>query len=76
MGDWSEADKLADRAHRLFEAGRFDEAESTLRRALAIDPTRTEWYVNLGLTLEAAGRYEDAIPPLKRLAVRHGMQTG
>ncbi len=66
MADWSEADKLADRAHRLFEAGRFDEAESTLRRAIAMDPTRTEWYVNLGLTLEAAGRHEDAIAPLTR----------
>lgn len=66
MGDWSEADKLADRAHRLFEAGRFDEAETTLRRALAIDPTRSEWYVNLGLTLEAAGRHDDAIVPLRR----------
>ena len=61
MSDWSEAEFLVDRAHELYEAGRWDEAERALRKAIHLNPYRAEWHFNLGLTLEAAAKYESAI---------------
>ncbi|GAB4546759.1 MAG: hypothetical protein Tsb0013_05890 [Phycisphaerales bacterium] len=61
MNEWSEAERRVERAHELYEAGRWDEAERELREALTLNPYKAEWHFNLGLTLEAAGRHEDAI---------------
>ena len=61
MSDWTEAEKHVERAHEHYEAGRWNDAETELREALALNPYRAEWHFNLGLTLEAAGRFEDAI---------------
>jgi tetratricopeptide (TPR) repeat protein len=60
MSDWQDAEEHVERAHEHFEAHRWEEAASELRRALALDPYRAEWHYNLGLTLEAAGRVSDA----------------
>ncbi len=65
MNDWSEAESHVERAHELYEAGRWDEAEQALRHALSLNPYRAEWHFNLGLTLEAAGRWEQAVDALK-----------
>lgn len=61
MNEWSDAEKYVERAHELFEAGRWVEAEAELRKALAHNPYQAEWHFNLGLTLEAAGRNRDAV---------------
>lgn len=61
MNEWMDAEGHVERAHKLFEDGRWAEAEGALREAIAINPYRAEWHFNLGLTLEAAGRYEDAV---------------
>ncbi|MEL7473302.1 MAG: tetratricopeptide repeat protein [Planctomycetota bacterium] len=60
MSDWFEAEQHVERAHEHYEAGRLDDAEAELRRALAMDPYQAEWLFNLGLTLEASERYEEA----------------
>lgn len=65
MNDWFEAEHHIERAHEHYENGRWDEAESALREALALNPYRSEWHFNLGLTLEAAGRYADAARALQ-----------
>ncbi|MCC6322388.1 MAG: tetratricopeptide repeat protein [Phycisphaerales bacterium] len=57
MNDWSDAEVHVERAHELYEDGKWAEAERELRHALSINPYRPEWHFNLGLTLEAAGRY-------------------
>lgn len=61
MNEWMDAEGHVERAHKLFEDGRWAEAEGALREAIAINPYRAEWHFNLGLTLEAAGRYDDAV---------------
>jgi len=61
MNEWHEAEQQVERAHELYEAGRWDEAEAALRQAIAVNPYQPEWQFNLGLTLEAAGRLEDAL---------------
>ncbi len=61
MNDWHEAEQQVERAHEYYEAGRWDEAEAALRMAIAVNPYQPEWQFNLGLTLEAAGRLEDAV---------------
>jgi tetratricopeptide (TPR) repeat protein len=68
MEDWTDAEKHVERAHDLYEAGRWEEAEAELRRALALRPQEPEWNFNLGLTLEAAGRPRDAAEAFMRAA--------
>lgn len=60
MNDWFEAEEHVERARQHFEANRWSEAESELRDAISIDPYRSEWHFNLGLTLEATGRDAEA----------------
>jgi tetratricopeptide (TPR) repeat protein len=60
MNDWQDAEQHVERAHEAYEAGRWAEAETELRRALALNPNHAEWLFNLGLTLNAAGRSADA----------------
>ena len=61
MNDWYEAENRVERAHELYEAGRWEEAESLLREALSLNPYHAEWHFNLGLTLDASGRSDEAI---------------
>jgi tetratricopeptide (TPR) repeat protein len=60
MNEWFDAEHHVERAHEHYEAGRWQEAESELRRALALNPYRPDWHFNLGLTLEQVGRFEEA----------------
>ena len=60
MSEWIDAEQHADRALEMYEHGRLAEAESELRKALSLNPHQPEWLFNLGLTLEAAGRDEEA----------------
>ncbi len=57
MNDWVNAEHHVEKAHEHYDAGRWDDAENELRQALSLNPYQAEWYFNLGLTLEAAGRY-------------------
>ncbi|MFG0325881.1 MAG: tetratricopeptide repeat protein [Phycisphaerales bacterium JB037] len=61
MNDWIDAEKHVERAHEFYERGRWDDAETELRAALDRNPYQAEWHFNLGLTLEAAGRYRSAV---------------
>jgi tetratricopeptide (TPR) repeat protein len=60
VNDWVDAEHHVERAHDAYDAGRWDEAENELRRALSLNPYQAEWHFNLGLTLEAAGRIGEA----------------
>lgn len=65
MNEWHEAEEHVERAHQHYEAGRWDEAESELRKALSSNPYQVEWHFNLGLTLDAAGRFDAAVEAFK-----------
>lgn len=65
MNEWFDAEQHVERAHEHYEAGRWQEAESELRRALSLDPYRPDWHFNLGLTLEQTGRYDEAAGAFK-----------
>lgn len=71
MNDWMDAEHHVERAHELYDAGRWDEAETELRRALFLNPYQAEWHFNLGLTLEAAGRHVDAASAFERCFELH-----
>lgn len=60
MNEWIDAEHHVELAHEHYEAGRWQEAESELRQALALNPYRPDWHFNLGLTLEQTDRFEDA----------------
>ena len=61
MSDWQEAEQRVERAHELYERGRWEEALSELRRAIEINPHNGAWYFNLGLTLDMMDRYDEAL---------------
>ncbi len=63
-------EKLAQRAAEHFRRGRLKEAEADLRKAIAAEPSRGDWHFNLGLTLEAAGRLEDALRSFRDAVLR------
>lgn len=65
MNDWVDAEHHVERAHEHYDAGQWDEAENELRQALSLNPYQPEWFFNLGLTLEAAGRHLDAADAFK-----------
>ncbi len=74
MNDWVDAEQHVELAHEHYDAGRWDEAEVELRQALSLNPYQAEWQFNLGLTLEAAGRYEaasDAFIQCSKLNAEH-----
>jgi Flp pilus assembly protein TadD len=50
----------------LDELGRSHEAEIAYRQALARDPAMADAWYNLGVTLETAGKWEDAVLPTSK----------
>lgn len=66
MNEWFDAEDHVERAHELYEAGRWDEAEKELRQAIERNPYQAEWHFNLGLTLEAGGRFREAAEAYKK----------
>ena len=68
MNEWQRAERHADRALDLFDRGFLEEAESELRKALEIQPEQADWQFNLGLTLEAAQRDQEAMEQFERAA--------
>ncbi|MEO1279910.1 MAG: tetratricopeptide repeat protein, partial [Planctomycetota bacterium] len=60
MSDWIDAEAHVERAHDLYEAGRWAEAAAALREAIALNPYQPDWLFNLGVALEADGRFEEA----------------
>ena len=50
------------------DAGRLDKAETSLRRAIELDPGQAEAFQSLGLLLSAQGRSAEAVKILKRHA--------
>lgn len=64
--DWFNAEDHVDKALDLYERGRWAEAEAELRKAIAVNPDQGEWHFNLGLTLEADDRDEEALASYMR----------
>jgi tetratricopeptide (TPR) repeat protein len=60
LNDWTDAETHVERAHKLYERGRWLEAAAELRAAIEINPYNPSWYFNLALTQEALGDYERA----------------
>ena len=52
----------------LNELGRFKEAETHLRRAIALNPQARSAHLNLGVVLYKQGRYEEALAPARAAA--------
>ncbi len=61
MTDWDDAEQRIEKAHELFERGRWEEALTELKAAIAINPYNAGWFFNLGLTYDAMERFDEAI---------------
>jgi tetratricopeptide (TPR) repeat protein len=61
MNDWMDAEARVDRAHKLYQKGRWVEAAAELRAAISTNPYNAPWHFNLGLTLEAMEDYTGAV---------------
>lgn len=58
----------ANRAREMLRQGRLADAERELRAAVASDPTRGDWMLNLGWTLEAGQRLDEALQQYRQSA--------
>lgn len=58
----------ANRAKEMLRQGRLADAERELRAAVASDPTRGDWMLNLGWTLEAGNRLDEALQQYRQSA--------
>ena len=68
MNAWHDAENYAEKAQDYFENGRLGEAEEAIRQALELDPDRSEWLFNLGMTLEARGINDEAVLAFEQAA--------
>ncbi|MBI5725060.1 MAG: tetratricopeptide repeat protein [Planctomycetes bacterium] len=65
MNEWSDAESRVERAHELYDQGRWVEAAAELRAAIEVNPDNASWYFNLGMTLEAMEEYAPAVRAFK-----------
>jgi superkiller protein 3 len=72
MNDWFEAERRVEKAHELFESGRWEDALSELTEAIRVNPYQGEWHFNMGLTLDAMGRHAEAVECYKLAIEHHG----
>ncbi|MFM7135352.1 MAG: tetratricopeptide repeat protein [Planctomycetota bacterium] len=68
MADARKGEHHADRAREMLRQGRIGDAERELRAAVASDPTRGDWMLHLGWTLEATGRNDEALQQYRQSA--------
>ncbi|MBL9148893.1 MAG: tetratricopeptide repeat protein [Phycisphaerae bacterium] len=64
------AERHAELAAEHFRRGRMADAEAELRRALANNPSRGDWHFNLGLMLDASGRFDEALRSFREATLR------
>lgn len=72
MNEWNEAEQLAERAHRFYEAGQWNQALDALRQALHVNPEQDDWQFGLGLTLDALERWDEAAAAFARVIELRG----
>ena len=68
MADSRKGEHHANRAREMLRQGRLADAERELRAAVASDPSRGDWMLNLGWTLEAIGRQDEALQLYRQAA--------
>ena len=61
MNDWFEAEQRVERAQRLSESQRWEEALAEISAALAINPHHAIWHAHRGSILEELARWEEAV---------------
>lgn len=72
MNDWFEAEQRVQRALELYESGRLEDALRELRAAIDVNPYQGEWHFNLGLTLDALQRHDEALESFQTALDHHG----
>ncbi len=72
MNEWLNAEAHAERAQRFYETGQWHKALDAVKRALAVNPTQSDWHYGLGLTLEAMGRHSEAAEAFERVLELRG----
>lgn len=61
-----EASRLVDEGFHLIREGRFAEAETTLRKAIQVNPYNATAHGNLGGVFYRQGKFAEAIPWLEK----------
>jgi len=61
MNEWDDAERRVEKAHELYERGRWQEARDELKAAIAINPYNGSWHFNLGLTYDAMDDFDAAL---------------
>lgn len=57
----STAASFKNEGRKLFEQGKYEEAGTSFLKAIELNPNRTDYYIDYGMTLIVQGRYDEAI---------------
>jgi len=57
----STAGSYKNEGRKLFKEGKYEEAATSFLKAIELNPNRTDYYIDYGMTLITLGRYEEAI---------------
>ncbi|MCE5184778.1 MAG: tetratricopeptide repeat protein [Planctomycetaceae bacterium] len=69
--EWQQAEQMAMEAFDLYEKGSMSEAMEKLAAAIELSPDHTEWYFNMGLTLDGLEDYARAADFYQRALERN-----
>lgn len=58
---------------KLFEEGKYEEAGERFLKAIELNPNRTDYYIDYGMTLITLGRYDEAIAQLDEVYQNRNM---
>lgn len=77
MNEWVRAEHHAQRGQRFLQARQWQQALAEWRAALAVNPDQPEWRFDLGLTLEALGRFNEAVDSFRLVLIHrpHDVQS-
>ena len=68
MAEMSKGEQHANRAREMLRQGRLKDAERELRAAVTMNPSRGDWMLQFGWTLEAIGRHDEALQQYRQSA--------
>lgn len=69
----STAGSFKKEGRKLFEQGKYEEAGESFLKAIELNPNRTDYYIDYGMTLIVLGRYEEAIAQLDEVYQNRNM---
>ena len=64
--DWQDAESHVEKAHELFDRGKWEAALKELRAAIRTNPYNHLWHFDMGVMLDQLGRFDEAVTAFRK----------